>query len=140
MVERQWLVVDAAGQNIGRLASQIATLLRGKHKPYYTPHTDCGDYVIVINAAKAIMSPKRAETKSYYYNTLYPGGARFKRYTEVQRKNPAFAIQHAVRGMLPKTSLGEVIAKKLRVFNGAEHTHAAQKPIPYTLPYTSKRS
>lgn len=135
IIEHKWLVVDAAGQNIGRLAAQIATLLRGKHKAYYTPHADCGDYVVVINADKATMAPKRAETKEYYRNTLYPGGARFKSYKEVKKTNPAFAIEHAVHGMLPKTPLGKKLAKKLRVFNGSEHEHAAQKPAPYELPY-----
>jgi large subunit ribosomal protein L13 len=135
IIEHKWLVVDAAGQNIGRLAAQIATLLRGKHKAYYTPHADCGDYVVVINADKATMAPKRAETKEYYRNTLYPGGARFKSYKEVKKTNPAFAIEHAVHGMLPKTPLGKKLAKKLRVFSGPEHAHAAQKPAPYELPY-----
>jgi large subunit ribosomal protein L13 len=138
IIEHKWLVVDAAGQNIGRLSAQVATLLRGKHKAYYTPHADCGDYVIVINADKATMAPKRAEKKEYYRNTLYPGGARFKSYKEVKKTNPAFAIEHAVRGMLPKTSLGDKLVKKLRVFNGAEHDHAAQQPVAYPLPYNFK--
>lgn len=138
IIEHKWLVVDAAGQNIGRLAAQVATLLRGKHKAYYTPHADCGDYVIVINAAEATMAPKRAEKKEYFRNTLYPGGARFKSYQEVKQTNPAFAIEHAVRGMLPKTSLGDKLVKKLRVVNGAEHEHAAQQPVAYPLPYNFK--
>ena len=138
IIEHKWLVVDAAGQNIGRLAAQVATLLRGKHKAYYTPHADCGDYVIVINADQATMAPKRAEKKEYYRNTLYPGGARFTSYKDVKKNNPAFAIEHAVRGMLPKTSLGDKLVKKLRVVNGAEHDHAAQQPVAYPLPYNFK--
>jgi large subunit ribosomal protein L13 len=136
-VEHKWLIVDAAGQTVGRLSAQVARLLRGKHKPYYTPHIDCGDYVIVINADKAVMAAKRAETKEYYRNTGYPGGARFTSYKDVMKFKPEFAIEHAVEGMLPKNSLGKVLAKKLRVYAGTEHDHAAQQPIPYTLQYDS---
>jgi large subunit ribosomal protein L13 len=136
MVEHKWLIVDAAGQNIGRLSSQVARLLRGKHKAYYTPHVDCGDYVIVINASQATMAQKRAESKEYYRNTLYPGGARFTSFKSVMASKPEFAIEHAVRGMLPKNSLGEQMSKKLRVYAGAEHEHAAQQPVVYPLPYS----
>jgi large subunit ribosomal protein L13 len=138
-IERKWLVVDAANQTLGRLAAQVAQLLRGKHKPLYTPHVDCGDHVIVINASKIYIDPKREERKQYYHNTLYPGGARFRAFSQLKKERPEEIIELAVAGMLPKTSLGKAMIKKLRVYGGAEHQHAAQQPVPYTLAFDSQK-
>jgi large subunit ribosomal protein L13 len=138
-VEHKWLVVDAANQTLGRLASQIAQLLRGKHKASYTPHVDCGDYVIVINAEQIFLDPKRAEKKEYYHNTLYPGGARFRSFKKLKQENPGEIIQLAVAGMLPKTILGKQLIKKLYVYAGADHKHAAQQPVPYPLRFDSAK-
>ncbi len=138
-IERKWFIIDAKGQTLGRFATQIATLLRGKNKPFYTPHVDCGDYVIVINAKDIEIHAKRRDKKEYYHNTLYPGGARFQSFTKVNVEKPEFAIEHAVKGMLPKNSLGAVLLKKLRVYGGSEHDHAAQQPIAYTLPYDTRK-
>lgn len=138
-VERRWYVIDAAGQTLGRFASQIAHILRGKHKPYYTPHVDCGDYVVVINAAEIEIDPKRRDRKEYYHNTQYPGGARFKSFTNVMAEKPEFAITHAVKGMLPKNALGRDMLKKLRVYAGNNHEQTAQQPVEYRLPYNSKK-
>jgi large subunit ribosomal protein L13 len=139
-VERKWLVVDAANQTLGRLASQVAHLLRGKHKASYTPHVDCGDYVIVINASHIHLEAKRAERKEYYHNTLYPGGARFRSFQKLQKEKPEEIIELAVKGMLPKNSLGKQMGMKLHVYAGAEHNNAAQKPIPYALKFDSAKA
>lgn len=134
-IERRWLVVDAKGQTLGRLATQIATLLRGKHKALFTPHVDCGDFVVVINAEHVEVSEKRAEKKEYYHYTGYLGGARFRSYKNLKKDNPAEIVELAVRRMLPKNRLGKVIFKKLKVYAGAEHPHQAQRPESYALPY-----
>jgi large subunit ribosomal protein L13 len=134
-VERRWWVVDAAGKTLGRLASQVAALLRGKHKPYFTPHVDCGDFVIVINAAKVRVEGKRWQKKEYFHYTGYPGGARFEKFRELLERKPEFIIEHAVWGMLPKGRLGRRIIRKLKVYAGPEHPHQAQQPQPYPLPY-----
>lgn len=127
-VTKQWWVVDASGQTVGRLASQIARILRGKHKALYTPHVDCGDFVVVINADKVEIATKRALQKEYNWYTGYPGGRRTESFQQAMQKHPNRVIERAVRGMLPKNRLGRRVFKKLRVYNGAEHPHTAQKP------------
>ncbi|MEY3385457.1 MAG: ribosomal protein [Bacteroidota bacterium] len=134
-VQRDWLVVDATDCTVGRLATQIATLLRGKHKPLFTPHVDCGDFVIVINADKVVLEGKRAQQKEYFHNTGYPGGGRMRSFTNIMQSKPEEIVELAVKGMLPKNSLGRAIVKKLKVYSGSEHPHAAQQPKAYQLPY-----
>jgi large subunit ribosomal protein L13 len=132
-IERKWYVLDAEGQVLGRLASQAATILRGKHKPIYTPHVDTGDYVIVINAGKVALTGKKLDQKMYYKHSGYPGGLKETPYRKLMANKPEFVIEHAVVGMLPKGPLGRQMAKKLRVFAGPEHGHAAQQPEVLTL-------
>ena len=127
-VTKEWVVIDAADEVLGRLASQIAKILRGKNKPSYTPHVDCGDYVIVINAEKVKLTGNKMTEKVYTRHTGYPGGQRFATAQDYLKKKPEFVIEEAVRGMLPKTRLGEAIFKNLKVYAGAEHPHAAQNP------------
>ena len=134
-VQRDWLVVDATNCTVGRLATQIATLLRGKHKPLFTPHVDCGDFVIVINADKVVLEGKRAEQKEYFHNTGYPGGGRMRSFSNIMKSKPEEIVELAVKGMLPKSSLGRAIVKKLKVYSGSEHPHSAQQPKSYELPY-----
>ena len=121
-------MIDATDEVLGRLASQVAKILRGKNKPSYTPHADCGDYVIVINADKVKLTGKKMDEKEYVRYTGYPGGQRFATPADFLKRKPAFVIEHAVKGMLPKTRLGEAIIKNLKVYAGAEHPHAAQSP------------
>ncbi|MBI5708701.1 MAG: 50S ribosomal protein L13 [Candidatus Eisenbacteria bacterium] len=130
-IQRQWLVVDAEGKTLGRLATQVATVLRGKHKPIYTPHMDTGDHVVVINAEKVALSGRKAEDKKYFHHTMYPGGATWTSIQEVMAKHPERVVQRAVQGMLPKTKLGRAMIKKLKVYAGPEHPHAAQRPTPW---------
>ena len=125
---KEWYVIDATDEVLGRLASQVAKILRGKNKPSYTPHADCGDYVIVINADKVKLTGKKMDEKEYVRYTGYPGGQRFATPADFLKRKPAFVIEHAVKGMLPKTRLGEAIIKNLKVYAGAEHPHAAQSP------------
>ena len=127
-VDKQWVVIDATDEVLGRLASQVAKILRGKNKPSYTPHVDCGDYVIVINADKVKLTGKKMTDKVYVRHTGYPGGQRFATPADYLAKKPTFLIEKAVKGMLPKTRLGEAIMKNLKVYAGAEHPHAAQNP------------
>jgi len=127
-VERKWYVVDADGMVLGRLASQVANILRGKTKPIYTPHVDTGDYVIIINADKAILTGKKLDQKIYYHHTGYVGGLKETKYRELMSKKSEFAVRHAVVGMLPKGPLGRQMAKKLFVYANDAHPHAAQKP------------
>lgn len=127
-VERKWYVVDAEGKTLGRLTSQIAAVLRGKNKPVFTPHIDTGDYVIVINADKIKVTGKKLEQKIYYNHSDYPGGMRETTLAELLAKKPEKVIELAVKGMLPKGPLGRSMIKKLHVYAGAEHPHAAQKP------------
>jgi len=134
-VQRDWLVVDATNCTVGRLATQIATLLRGKHKALFTPHVDCGDFVIVINADKVVLEGKRAEQKEYFHNTGYPGGGRMRSFSNIMKSKPEEIVELAVKGMLPKNSLGRSIVKKLKVYSGSEHPHSAQQPKNYELPY-----
>jgi large subunit ribosomal protein L13 len=128
--------VDAAGQTVGRLATQVATLLRGKHKPSFTPHVDTGDFVIVINADKIQLKGKRTEQKEYFHNTGYPGGGRMRSFKQLIQTKPEEVVELAVKGMLPKNSLGRTIGRKLKVYAGGEHPHSAQQPKTYALPYS----
>ena len=130
-----WWIIDAEGKTLGRLASQVARLIRGKHKPAFTPHVDNGDFVIVLNADKIALNGKRAEKKEYFHYTGYPGGGRFQSFQSVMTQKPEYAIEHAVKGMLPKTKLGNKILGKLKVYKGNVHPHAAQSPKLYDLPY-----
>lgn len=127
-VDKQWVVIDATNEALGRLASQVAKILCGKNKPSYTPHVDCGDYVIVINAEKVKLTGKKMTDKVYVRHTGYPGGQRYATPAEYLTKKPEFVIEEAVRGMLPKTCLGSAIIKNLKVYAGAEHPHVAQNP------------
>ncbi len=137
-VERNWVVVDAENQTLGRLAAQVAMILRGKNKPNFTPSADCGDFVIVINADKINLASKRIEQKEYYYNTYYPGGARFTSFKNMLKHKPEYIIEHAVKGMLPKNILGRQLGRKLKVYAGATHPHTAQQPKAVALPYQEK--
>ena len=127
-VERKWYVVDAAGVPLGRLASRVASVLRGKNKPTFTPNVDCGDFVIIINTDKAVLTGKKLENKFYRYHTGYIGGLKEISYKKMMEEKSDLAVYEAVKGMLPKNSLGRVMLKKLKVYKGAEHNHAAQKP------------
>lgn len=127
-VQKEWLVVDAEGQTLGRFASKVAILLRGKHKPSFTPHVDGGDNVIVINAEKINLTGNKLEEKTYIRHTGYPGGQRSLTAKVMQEKNPALLVEKAIKGMLPKTKIGSELFRNLNVFVGSEHTHGAQKP------------
>jgi len=127
-VERKWYVVDAAGVPLGRLASRVASVLRGKNKPTFTPNVDTGDFVIIINTDKAVLTGKKLENKFYRYHTGYIGGLKEISYKKMMAEKSDLAVYEAVKGMLPKNSLGRATLKKLRVYKGAEHNHAAQKP------------
>lgn len=127
-VERKWYVVDASGMVLGRLASQVAAVLRGKNKPAFTPNVDTGDHVIIINCDKVRLTGKKAEQKYYRYHTGYVGGLKEIQYKKLMAEKPDFAVYNAVKGMLPKNSLGRQMIKKLRVYKGAEHNHQAQQP------------
>jgi large subunit ribosomal protein L13 len=125
---QKWHLVDADGKTLGRLATHVARLLRGKHKPEFTPNADLGDFVVVVNASKVKVTGKRQELKEYFHYTGYPGGATFERFQEILQKHPERVIEHAVRGMLPHNRLGRSMFKKLKVYGGPEHPHRAQKP------------
>ena len=127
-IERKWYVVDATGYTLGRLASEIAKVLRGKHKPTFTPHMDCGDYVIVVNASKIKFTGKKMDQKIYYNHSDYVGGMRETTLREMMAKKPEKVVELAVKGMLPKGPLGRSMMTKLHVYAGADHQHAAQKP------------
>lgn len=127
-VERKWFVVDATDKTLGRLATEVASILRGKHKPIYTPHVDCGDYVIVVNAEKIKLTGKKWDQKIYYSHSGYNGGLKERTAKEVMEKFPTRMVEKAVKGMLPKTSLGAQMYRKLFVYAGPEHNHHAQKP------------
>ena len=133
-IEQRWYIVDAEGLVLGRLASEIAKVIRGKHKPIFTPHMDTGDHVIVINAAKVKLTGRKAEQKTYFTHTGYMGHERHTPLATVLAKHPERVIEKAVHGMLPKTALGrQVLRRKLRVYAGAEHPHVAQQPTPLTI-------
>ncbi|GAB5475454.1 MAG: 50S ribosomal protein L13 [Maribacter sp.] len=132
-VDKQWLLVDAEGQTLGRLSSKVAKLLRGKHKPNFTPHVDCGDNVVIINAEKIALSGKKWDTKIYQRYTGYPGGQRETSVKEVLAKNPGRIVERAIKGMLPKTRLGADLFRNLKVYVGTEHGQEAQKPTQINL-------
>ncbi|WZL82182.1 50S ribosomal protein L13 [Vallitaleaceae bacterium 9-2] len=132
-VERKWYVVDAEGQTLGRLASEIAKVLTGKNKPIYTPHVDTGDFVIVINADKVVLTGKKLDQKLYRWHTGHPGGLREVKYRDMMNKKPEEVVMHAVKGMLPKNTLGRKMLTKLRVYKGTDHKHEAQKPEVLTF-------
>ncbi len=132
-VQRKWLIVDAEGKTLGRLATQIAVLLRGKHKPIYSPHVDCGDYVVVINADKIKVTGRRLDQKQYYRHSGYPGGLSQISLKDQLEKFPTRPVELAVKGMLPKNRLGRKMIKKLKVYAGSDHPHEAQQPEPYEL-------
>jgi large subunit ribosomal protein L13 len=134
-VIRDWWIVDAADMTVGRLSTQVATLLRGKHKPWFTPHVDTGDFVIVINAEKVVLEGKRTEQKEYFRHSGYPGGAKVDSFKDLKQKNPSKILEHSIKGMLPKNRLGRQIYKKLKVYSADEHPHSAQKPKVFELKY-----
>jgi large subunit ribosomal protein L13 len=132
-IERQWHVIDASDVVLGRLASHVAILLRGKHKPTFAPHLDTGDFVIVVNAAKVALTGTKLEDKRLYRHSGYPGGIHSETYGEMLAKHPERLVESAVRGMLPKNTLGRATLRKLKVYAGPDHPHQAQKPVPYTI-------
>ena len=132
-IQRNWLIIDATDVVLGRLASHAATLLRGKHKATFAPHMDSGDFVIIINADKVALTGSKLAQKLYYRHSGYPGGLTVTNYAQMVEKHPTRAVEKAIRGMLPKNSIGRAQLTKLKVYAGAEHPHAAQQPTPYTL-------
>ena len=132
-IQRDWVVIDATDIVLGRLASHSAALLRGKHKPIFANHVDTGDFVIIVNADKVALTGQKLEQKKAYRHSGYPGGLKAVGYAELLEKNPVRAVEKAIRGMLPKNSLGRAQLKKLKVYPGAEHPHAAQKPVPFEI-------
>ena len=128
-VKKEWYVIDAEGQTLGRLATKVAAVLRGKHKPTYTPNVDCGDYVIVINADKVVYSGDQEEKKIYYHHTMFPGGLKSRSIGLMKREYPVELVEHAIQGMLPHNKLGDRMRTHLFVYEGANHPHAAQKPM-----------
>ncbi len=132
-VTKEWLLVDAEGQTLGRLASKVAKLIRGKHKPYFTPHVDCGDHVVVINADKIKLTGSKWTAKEYVWHTGYPGGRRSISALDLWKKHPERLVEKAVKGMLPKNRLGRKLFKNLHVYAGPEHKHEAQNPKPFDL-------
>jgi large subunit ribosomal protein L13 len=132
-ITRKWYVVDAAGKTLGRLAARVAAILRGKHKPIFTPNVDTGDHVIIINASKIHLTGDKFKTKTYIRHTGYPGGLRSITAEQLHEKHPTALLELAIKGMLPKTPLGKQMARKLKIYPGAEHPHAAQQPEPLSL-------
>ena len=129
-VQRGWYVVDASGKVLGRLASEIARRLRGKHKPDFTPHVDTGDYIVVVNADKLRVTGRKGQNKIYYRHTTYPGGIRAESFTKLHARQPERVLKLAVKGMLPKGPLGYAMLKKMKVYTGGDHPHSAQQPQP----------
>jgi large subunit ribosomal protein L13 len=132
-VQRQWHVIDASDVVLGRLATQTATLLRGKHKPIFAPHVDTGDFVVIVNAGKVVLTGNKLQTKVAYRHSGHPGGLRRIAFSELLEKRPERAVEQAVRGMLPKNSLGRQMLKKLKVYAGPEHPHSAQQPVLFEI-------
>jgi len=130
----EWVVVDASGKTLGRLASGVAAILRGKHKPTFTPHVKMGDHVVVINAAKVVLTGRKKDQKVYRHHTGYPGGLKTESYREVFRRDPAEVVLRAIHGMLPHSRLGDELRTRVRVYAGPDHPHAAQMPRPVTIP------
>ncbi len=139
-IERAWHVVDADGLVLGRMATEVATLLRGKHKPTYTPHLDTGDFVVVTNAAKVVLTSGKAERKMVYRHSGYPGGIKSRTYADLLARRPEEAVRRTVRGMLPKNRLGRAMLRKLKVYAGPAHPHAAQQPHPLALEHARYRA
>ena len=137
-VQRQWHVIDATDVVLGRLASQVAVLLRGKHKPTFAPHVDTGDFVVIVNADKVALTGNKLEQKRAYRHSGYPGGLRSRTYVEMLEKHPAKAVEKAVRGMLPKNSIARAQITKLKVYAGPEHPHQAQQPQPFEITQVSQ--
>ena len=132
-LNRKWYVIDAAGKPLGKTAAAAAALLRGKHRPEFTPHVDCGDFVVIINADKAVLTGKKLEKKYYYHHSGYIGGLKAVQYKEIMAKRPEFAMELAVKGMLPHNSIGAKAINRLKVYAGDAHRHAAQKPEEYEV-------
>ena len=132
-IERTWYVVDATDQVLGKLAVKVSNILRGRNKPTYTPHVDTGDFVIVVNANKVVLTGKKEEQKTYMFYSGWMGNEKYRSVADMREKKPAFIIMHAVKGMLPKNRLARHMLKKLKIFAGPEHTHEAQKPVSLTL-------
>ena len=132
-VERKWYIIDAEGKPLGRVAAAAANILRGKHRPEYTPHVDCGEFVIVINAAKTVLTGKKLDQKFYYRHTGWVGGLKAVKYSKLMAEKPEFAMTKAIKGMLPHNTIGAKSLTRLRVYAGAEHDNAAQKPEAWTL-------
>ncbi|TVQ41102.1 MAG: 50S ribosomal protein L13 [Spirochaetaceae bacterium] len=132
-IERKWYIVDAEGITLGRLATRVATVLRGKHKAYFTPHQELGDYVVVINAEKVHVTGNKRDDKLYYRHTGFPGGLRKTNLAKMLQTKPVFPVEHAIRGMLPKNRLGRKLFKNVKVYAGSAHPHAAQKPEPLSV-------
>ncbi len=138
-IERTWYVVDAEGLTLGRMATEVARILRGKHKPTFAPHIDTGDHVIIINADKVVLSPGKAEAKKVYRHSGYPGGIRSRTYAELLDSRPQEAVRRTIRGMIPKNRLGRAQLSKLKVYAGPTHPHAAQKPQPLEIAHAKAR-
>ena len=132
-ITRKWYVIDAEGKHLGHVAAKAAELLRGKHKPTFAPHADCGDHVIIINAEKAVLTGNKLDQKMYYHHTGYIGNMKKVKYSTIMRTKPTFAMELAVKGMIPDTVIGRKALTRLRVYAGAEHKHAAQKPEAWEL-------
>lgn len=132
-VQRDWYLVDATDKTLGRLASEIAHRLRGKHKAVFTPHVDTGDYIVVINAEKVRLTGRKESDKSYFWHTGYPGGVKHRTVSEMRDRHPERLVERAVRGMMPKNRLGRAMLKKLKVYSGSEHRHHAQQPQPLEI-------
>lgn len=132
-VERNWFVIDAAGKTLGRLASEAASLIRGKHKPQFTPHVDTGDFVVVINAEKIFLTGKKLQNKMYYRHSMYQGGLKVTSAQDMIKNKPEYVLEQAIHGMLPKNRLGDKMKLKLKVYAGPEHPHQAQNPEVYEL-------
>jgi large subunit ribosomal protein L13 len=139
-IQRVWHVVDADGLVLGRLSTEVARILRGKHKPTFAPNVDVGDHVIVVNASKIVLTSDKAEKKMAYRHSGYPGGLKSQNYTELMEKKPTEVIRKAVRGMLPKTTLGRQMLKKLKIYAGPDHPHAAQAPQPLAIEHARRAS
>jgi large subunit ribosomal protein L13 len=137
-IDRSWLIIDADGLVLGRLATEVAAILRGKHKPIYTPHLDTGDHVVIINADKVVLTSDKAEKKMVYRHSGYPGGLKEQTFADLMDKKPEEAVRNAIKGMLPKTRLGRAQLKKLKVYAGPNHPHAAQKPEALELAHARR--
>ena len=130
-IDRRWLLIDAAGRVLGRLATEVAVLLRGKHKPIFSPHLDTGDFVVIVNAERVVLTGKKLKDKLYYRHSGYPGGIKATTAEQMMRSHPTRILEAAVRGMLPKTKLGAALFRKLKVYAGPTHPHASQQPTPF---------